>query len=87
MSAPSCPAIIIGPVTIANGFLQSEKIQDRPRITGFITEEGYISGKFVRGGANPTSIDGRLVEGGLISAGVIEDDTGCAWTFRLRRTP
>ncbi|MSO73120.1 MAG: hypothetical protein EXQ84_05865 [Rhodospirillaceae bacterium] len=82
LSAPECPTLMVGPITISKGFLRSEKTAERPAATGFITEEGYVSARFSRPGAKATRLAGRWDEN-VISAGVIEEDTGCAWTLRL----
>lgn len=82
MSTGACPSFDIGPVTITKGFLRSEKAPDRPSITGFITEEGYIQASMTSPDGTKKPLDGRL-ENGTISAGLIDAAGGCAWLVEL----
>jgi hypothetical protein len=76
MSAPGCERLTIGPFAIAQGFLRPAG--DGPRLTGFVTAEGFLTGHFVRPGAPRVVIEGRFVEDGF-TGGIVDDATGCAW--------
>ncbi|MHB1205527.1 MAG: hypothetical protein ACYCZX_08170 [Rhodospirillaceae bacterium] len=82
MSTGACPSFDIGPVTIAKGFLRSEKAPNQPAVNGFITEEGYLQASLVRPDGTKKPLDGRL-ENGIISAGLIDGVAGCAWLVEL----
>ncbi len=66
MSTGACPSFDIGPVTIAKGFLRSEKAPNQPAVNGFITEEGYLQASLVRPDGTKKPLDGRLVVTGLV---------------------
>lgn len=82
MSAPTCQPFEIPRVTIAKGFFGAGTASDDIRISGFITEEGYVSAFMTRPGGQKYPLDGRL-EDGRISAGFLEPAAGCAWIVEL----
>jgi len=82
MGAAGCPAFSLGEVNISRGFLRTTPAPDRPVVTGFITEEGYVAAYVTRPGHSRSAMDGRLDEG-VIVAGFIEGDSNCMWVVRL----
>ena len=83
MSAPTCQPFEIPRVTIAKGFLRAGATSDEIRISGFITEEGYVAAFMTRPGGQKYPLDGRL-EDGRISAGFLEPAAACAWIVELK---
>lgn len=85
ISAAGCKPFIVSDIAISAGFLKSPKGSGLT-VSGFVTEEGYVSASLARAGRPSYPLDGRL-EDGVISAGFIEVDSGCIWIVHLRRRP
>jgi hypothetical protein len=84
MRTAGCPAFTLNGIAISNGFLKTPQGEAAYAVSGFITEEGYVSAFLARAGHVRSALDGRM-EDGVISAGFIESDSGCAWIVHLRR--
>lgn len=82
MGAPNCPAFVIADVTIASGFLRTPQTTGQPTLSGFITEDGYLSAYLARPGRPRFPMDGRL-ENQTITAGFIDTEDNCYWIVRL----
>jgi hypothetical protein len=80
---PECRSFAIGNVTITKGFIHTPTVPGQSLVSGFITEQGYVTGRLKRPDHQAGAMDGRLVEG-VIVAGFIEDETGCVWIVRLK---
>lgn len=78
-----CAEFAVGNITIAGGIFKSPASQF-PKVSGFVTEEGYVASFLTRSGHGRSAMDGRIVDG-VIVAGLIEEDSGCMWTVRLEK--
>lgn len=86
MSRDGCEPLDLKDVSIAKGVLRSAANAGGPTVGGFITEECYVAGRMARPGGKQYSMDGRL-EDGVITAGFIEAESGCAWIVHLVPLP
>ena len=84
--AEGCTAFTLTEISISAGFLKTAKGTPGPMVSGLITEQGYVAAFLTRPGHQRSPLAGRL-EDGVISAGLIESDSGCAWIVHLRRRP
>ncbi len=76
-SALACQGFALAPVSISQGALSSEGVG--AHVEGFVTEEGFVTGKLTRPGKNPSTFEGRFVNG-KFAGGVIDDTERCSWT-------
>lgn len=83
-SAPGCTSYAIDGLNIKGGQLSSDHADVAVR--GFITEEGYLDASIKPTGGAGAKLDGRL-EGAEISAGAIDNATGCSWIVKLQKAP
>lgn len=86
MGPANCSGFVLPTVSIEKGFLKVAGRDAQIAISGFVTEEGYVSAFMTRAGHDRSALDGRL-EDTIIAAGFIETDTGCVWTVHLTRQP
>lgn len=84
MGVAACAPFDVGEVTISRGFVKPGTDAALPRISGFITEEGYLAAVMTRSGRPTFPLEGRL-EDGVIVAGFIDTTENCYWTVHLRR--
>jgi hypothetical protein len=84
MGPASCTGFSLATISIEKGILKVPRGGAGIAISGFITEEGYVSAFMTRAGHERSALDGRLQDD-LIVAGFIEKDTGCVWTVHLAR--
>jgi len=81
-SGSSCGSLVVETVNIKNG-LVSAAARDVPgAIRGFITEEGYLEATIMSPEGRSGALNGRL-EDGMLSAGAIDQNAGCAWLVKL----
>ena len=83
-SGPACAPFMLDQVAIKGGHLSSAT--PGLHVDGFITEEGYIDASVSPAGGNRAKLDGRL-DGSAISAGAIDNTTGCSWIVKLEKAP
>lgn len=81
-SPAACAPVAFNDVTIKAGHLSSGSSD--LHIDGFITEEGYIDASMKPADGAKAKMDGRL-QGEAISAGAIDQASGCAWIVRLQK--
>lgn len=86
LGTANCLAFPLTDVRLEKGFFKAARAGSNVSISGFITEEGYVSAHMARAGHQRSPLDGRL-EDGLIVAGFIEFDSGCSWVVHLRPRP
>lgn len=84
MGPASCTGFTLGTISIEKGILRVPGRGSGIGVSGYITEEGYVSAFMTRAGHEKSALDGRLQDD-VIVAGFIEKDTGCAWTVHLTR--
>jgi hypothetical protein len=83
MSAPNCNTFPLAPVTITQGSIRSGG--NGAQVQGFVTGEGFVTGRIERPGKSPAVLEGRFT-GGSFSGGVVDDAERCAWTVRMAPT-
>jgi hypothetical protein len=84
LSAGPCAAITVEALVVAGGFLRESQTGGAVALSGFVTEEGFVSGKARFGAAPAVTFEGR-VEGTALSGGIIDEAARCAWTVNLTR--
>lgn len=86
-----CPAVTVTEFVVKGGHVRPPaKIADIQAVIfeGFVTEEGFVTGHFrlPRGERNP--FEGRMVpdaNGTLLSGGLTDKASGCAYLMELRK--
>lgn len=78
MSADHCPELALRDVEIRGGFIRTERISIGPSFDGFVTGEGFLTGRFKQPGQPDLVFEGRFI-GSDFRGGVIDLVTPCAW--------
>ncbi len=90
VASPACGTAAVSEMVVRGGIIrQSTKIANTDAATfdGFVTEEGFVKGH-VRYGGTIRTFEGRMTNEGhgtMLSGGVTDDQTGCAWLVELRQ--
>lgn len=86
-----CGAVSITEFTVRGGYVRPPaKVANTANIVfdGFVTEEGFVTGHFRTPNGPRSQFEGRMVqEGGgtLLSGGLTDDQSGCAYLMELRK--
>ncbi len=83
MSQRTCAEIALR-VEVRNGFFARGALLV-PSVNGFVTDEGFVTGRLHRQDSKTLAFEGRIVEGEL-SAGAIDEEAGCYWVATLTAT-
>ncbi len=88
MGAANCSAFVLRDVKLEKGAFKPGATEGGASlsVSGFITEDGYVSAYMMRSGHLRAPFDGRL-DAGVIVAGFIEPDSGCIWVVHLQARP
>lgn len=86
-----CPAVTIDEFVVKGGYVRPPaKVADIQTIIfdGFVTEEGFVSGHFRLPGGERNTFEGRMVpdeNGTLLSGGLTDQASGCAYLMELQK--
>jgi len=86
-----CPAVTVSEFVVKGGYVRPPaKIADVQRVIfdGFVTEEGFVTGHFRLPGGDRNEFEGRMVaeeNGTLLSGGLSDKESGCAYLLELRK--
>ncbi|MGE4063199.1 MAG: hypothetical protein AB7E79_07500 [Rhodospirillaceae bacterium] len=86
-----CQAVTVDEFVIRGGYIRPPaKISDVQSVVfdGFVTEEGFVTGHFRMPGGERNQFEGRMVDeanGVLLSGGLADSGSGCAYLLELRK--
>ncbi len=87
----TCAPVAIGAFVVKDGYIRppAKTAEAGPAVfDGFVTEEGFVSGNVRLSDGTRNQFEGRMVAdagGVLLSAGITDTGTGCAYLVELQK--
>lgn len=86
-----CAAVTVDEFVVKGGYVRPPaKVSDVQTVIfdGFVTEEGFVTGHFRLPGGERNEFEGRMVaeaNGTMLSGGLTDKESGCAYLLELRK--